>query len=116
MKLNDVINWDEDGVHEVGKGWIPLVKKMAVEIKDCLKDCSEEYRLGVIDEFRFTQIKEKFGTLRVYFYPYLEVLDDIIDKYEEESGKTCEICGKPGTLKSDGYWLMTRCEKHGPKD
>ena len=116
MKLDEVINLDDSGIYEFGKGWIPLVKEMAKEIKEYLKDYSEEYRLGVLDEFEFTQIKEKFGTLRAYFYPYFEELDDIVDKYEKISANTCEVCGKPGELKSDGYWLMTRCEEHSPKE
>jgi CRISPR/Cas system-associated protein Cas10 (large subunit of type III CRISPR-Cas system) len=110
MKLNDVINLDDSGFYEFGKGWIPLVRKMAIEIKDCL----EKNYPDAIEEFTFTQIKEKFGTLRAYFYPYFDELDNIIDKYEKISARTCEVCGKPGTLKSDGYWMMTRCEEHSP--
>ena len=114
MKIIELIDLiDNDEYHGVGDGWLPLLRKMAYEIKEYIE---LNYPDSVAEEFTFTQIKEKFGTLRVYFYPYFENLDDIIDKYEEESGKTCEVCGEPGTLKSDGYWLMTRCEKHSPKD
>ena len=35
MKLNDVINsTDRHVFHEIGDGWIPLVKEMAVKIKN----------------------------------------------------------------------------------
>jgi len=111
MSLNEVINSTErHAFHEIGDGWIPLVKEMAVQIKKCL----EKNYPNSVNEFEFTQIKEKFGTLRAYFYPYFEELDDIVDEYEEKSAHTCEVCGKSGELKSDGYWLMTRCEKHSP--
>jgi len=112
MKLDEVINsTDRNYFYEFGGGWISLVKEMAIEMKSWF----EENYPDLIDEFEFLQIKEKFGTLRAYFYPYFEGLDDIVDKYEKKSAQTCEICGNPGELKSDGYWLMTRCEEHSPK-
>ena len=113
MKIIELIDLiDNNEYHGVGDGWLPLLRDMAYEIKEYIElnypDMSED--------ITFTQIKEKFGELRVYFYPYFEELDDIIDKYVEISAHTCEVCGEPGEIKTDGYWMMARCDKHGPKD
>jgi hypothetical protein len=35
----------------------------------------------------------------------------VIDKYENLSYKTCEICGKEGVLRK-GSWLKTLCDEH----
>ena len=111
VELIDLIDCNE--YHSVGDGWLILLRKMAYEIKEYIE---LNYPDSVAEEFTFTQIKEKFGELRVYFYPYFEELDDIVDKYVKISARTCEVCGNPGKIRSDGYWLMARCDKHGPKD
>lgn len=113
MKLDEVINsTDRHDFGEIGEGWILLVKEMAIQMKAWF----EENYPNSVDEFEFTQIKEKFGTLRAYFYPYFEGLDDIVDKAEKKSACTCEVCGNPGEITNDGYWMMTRCEEHSPKN
>lgn len=85
---------------ETGDGWYDLIDKMMEEIS-ALK----------LENFYFTQIKEKFGTLRVYTNFYNEDVEAIIMKYENISAVTCEVCGKPGTI-NEGGWLKVRCEEH----
>jgi hypothetical protein len=36
---------------------------------------------------------------------------DIVDKYEELSETICEMCGKPGILRTDRPWISTLCDK-----
>lgn len=55
------------------------------------------------------QIKEKFGRLRFYCHNASDKLDDMIEAAEVESGKTCEMCGKPGVLMKSGGWFKTLC-------
>ena len=87
-------------------------------------------------EVRFTQIKEKFGTLRVYYdiYPkfnqdavldfeesgieaaynrYRGYVDGVISWAEYLSGRTCERDGSPGRLTRKGWWrtLCESCDK-----
>lgn len=96
---------------ECGAGWADIIAKMGHDMPR-----------GAMA----TQIKEKFGLLRVYF----DVLSDseqvenaIIERAgrasraaEEKSAKTCELCGsstadiKPGS--NPGPWLRTRCKEH----
>ncbi len=59
-----------------------------------------------------SQIKEKYGTLRFYWYGDLPDLGaEIIDAAEHLSGHICETCGAPGELGTDGGWWSTRCRE-----
>ena len=53
--------------------------------------------------YRIYQVKEKFGMLCFYMAPTrpekYPVIRDIIHKYEQQSLQTCELTGKPGSLK-----------------
>lgn len=60
-------------------------------------------------EFRFVQIKEKFGTLRVYANFSIDEIDELIREAEKESAKTCELCGAKGKIRHKGTWLKTLC-------
>jgi hypothetical protein len=63
-----------------------------------------------------SQIKEKYGTLRFYWFGDLPKLSDqIIDAAELVSGHVCEACGAPGLLRSDGGWWSTRCRDHSDR-
>jgi len=77
-----------------------------------------------------TQIKEKYGTLRFYYTTVCDptttpqtiskrantLITKVIDTMEEESGKTCEVTGKPGKTTARGQWLRTLCEEEAKKD
>ena len=84
-------------------GWTGLIRDMLDEIAG-----SE----NTDNHPEFTQIKEKFGALRVYGYNIDDEQQAIIDKYERLSAKTCEVCGKAGTMREKNGWLMVRCEEH----
>jgi hypothetical protein len=57
------------------------------------------------------QVKEKFGTLRIYMDNSSDEAYKIVSEAEKESEVTCEICGKPGTTNDHG-WLSTLCNDH----
>jgi hypothetical protein len=65
---------------------------------------------------RVDQIKEKYGTLRFYYTPpdggWCDELEDLVDAAEEESNRTCEMCGAPGTMRTKKFWLKTLCNEH----
>jgi uncharacterized protein with HEPN domain/predicted RNase H-like HicB family nuclease len=89
----------------IGDGWHALVDRLSAKL-------SADPNLCV------WQIKEKFGSLRVYFCdrdtpsdPRLgKVTDAALDKAIRESVRTCEICGKPGTLTRRRNWVSVRCK------
>lgn len=91
-----------DAKHMVGKGWERLV--------DVLYDALP---LGVF----VSDVKEKFGSLRFYFYVTLggaaeaSHFDKLVDSIETASLCICEMCGKSGELR-DLPWTKTLCERH----
>lgn len=58
-------------------------------------------------DFKFTQIKEKFGGLRCYTQGGDDFIDGVISFAEDMSYKTCEITGDKGSLCKKGYWYKT---------
>ena len=83
----------------------------------------------------FTQVKEKYGTMRIYWIgngienyeeiqkklndpeamevnikQYYDRVDNAIEYAEFLSSKVCEECGEPGKVYTNG-WHMTRCKK-----
>ena len=56
----------------------------------------------------FLQIKEKFGTLRVYVIGGDDRVHELIEFAELMSAVTCEACGAPGAVRG-GSWIKTRC-------
>lgn len=57
------------------------------------------------------QIKEKFGTLRVYFSDCNDIINEITGFAETMSETTCEECGNIGKARGGG-WIKTLCEEH----
>jgi len=82
----------------VGHGWYGLV--------DELFDLAEK------ENFQVTQVKEKYGSLRIYADFLNEEQDKILSDLERRSANMCEICGKAGEMISRGGWLKTRCKDH----
>lgn len=74
--------------------------QLCKEIKSALK--RSRYKN---DEFVITDIKEKFGELRIYEAGAPKEVDDIIHKYEYISSNTCIKCGRIATRHSKGYIL-----------
>jgi hypothetical protein len=93
----------------VGAGWADLVREglAAVAGYGCL-----------------VQVKEKYGTLRLYWdgEPGItrrkaDAIQHALDKLESKSGALCEQCGAPGRLiVSKGGWYRTACPEHTPEN
>jgi len=58
-----------------------------------------------------TQVKEKFGTLRFYYYGGDDYCRGVESMAESMSAVTCEECGNHGKLLTQG-WYRTLCEIH----
>ncbi|KAK0460519.1 uncharacterized protein EV420DRAFT_213706 [Desarmillaria tabescens] len=80
-----------------GRGWEGLIRQICEKLKET--------------DVIFTQIKEKYGELRIS----VENGDEEIWKYllemEEKAMKICEECGGPGNLADSDGWLFTMCEE-----
>ena len=118
----------------VGKGWYHLLdslfESLSADIteakrrlKYALEDSSGEDRnesIVLLEEKvekereklpSIIQIKEKFGTLRVYVTSPSYEHSILIDFAESMSKHICEVCGSPAKIRS-GYWIKTLCDKH----
>lgn len=62
------------------------------------------------EPFKFTQIKEKFGVLRIYYNGGNEYIRGLIGMAECWSYKTCETCGEKGQADKKG-WIKVLCDK-----
>lgn len=58
-----------------------------------------------------SQVKEKFGTLRFYYYGGDERVEGMERMAESMSSVMCETCGAPGKTRSGG-WIQTLCDEH----
>ena len=81
---------------DVDNGWYGILDKAFSAIQKHLIE-----NPGM--EFKLEQVKEKYGTLRIYCYGGDEYIDGVVTKAEKESEHTCEICGKKGKLCSTGF-------------
>ena len=79
--------------------------QMCKEIRAALLSHGWKY----LFKYRIMQIKEKFGELRWYDEFSTQDVQDIIDKYEDISRRTCLVCGKPATKMSTG-WISPYCD------
>lgn len=84
-----------------GEGWDDLLTRLHND----LTEIDPDYDLG--------QFKQKFGELRFYASCNNEHGESFfarISEAEAESRKTCENCGKPGTM-GGKYWIRVLCEE-----
>lgn len=88
---------------ECDAGWHPILEELFQKIDKLQKEQELEIKV--------TQVKEKFGGLRVYVDGATDDVYKLINEAEDKASKTCEVCGQPGTLQRDGWWAV-RCEEH----
>jgi hypothetical protein len=92
----------------VKDGWRDLVERACDRIRAAVQ--------ADRGTFKVIQIKEKFGSLRIYWDGTLSPqtaaqVEEAVDLAEARSCCTCEICGEPGRLYGGGWWT-TRCTQH----
>jgi hypothetical protein len=84
-----------------GDGWFKLIEELSAELYN------ESQRSGC--SCAICDVKEKYGTLRVYTDSSNDKIDKLIDKAEADSAKICEICGAPGRIRGS-VWFSTYCD------
>ena len=89
---------------ECNTGWLQLLTDLSFKLEKLILEQPKP------KDFFATQVKEKYGTLRFYMSIYSDEMEKLIEEAEDESAKTCEICGKPGELRYDG-WYRVQCDK-----
>ena len=89
-------------------GWHKLFYLLAKELRSHLE------RSGVLYTWYFTEIKEKYGSMRVYISSIPTSAEHLIDLYEYFSEQICCACGKPSTRETAG-WISYTCEQCLPE-
>ena len=89
---------------ECGDGWYSLIDELCFNIDRVLTG-NPKLRFCV------TQIKEKFGGLRFYYYGGDDEITKLVSNAEDKSFKICEDCGKKGKKVEVRGWLRTQCKK-----
>lgn len=83
---------------ECGEGWKPLYQPIL--------DYAMEHNIEV------HQIKEKFGSLRIYLDSYDDTVRAMIEDAEERSYNVCETCGKHIDKPiCENHWIYAECEE-----
>lgn len=133
---------------ECGDGWYNILDDLFGYLTDLMThdlyiDYNSEYKRKNPNAYLYraaspkiilTQVKEKYGTLRVYYYfelveittdieqnldkekldkelnRYYDKVDNAISFTEYRSSKTCEETGEPGKLYTKG-WYRTLCDE-----
>jgi hypothetical protein len=98
---------DENFYYECFDGWIPLLESLFYTIDKHLQH-QEQIRKPV--DFNITQIKEKFGCLRVYYGGGDDYIYGSIRMTENFSSKICERCGNKGEVRK-GSWIKVLCDE-----
>ena len=83
-------NYEYTERDDVPTGWLNIFDEFCEVFNIIYQKLSKEEK----ERFYFTDIKEKFGTLRIYTSCGTEEINNIISYYECLSGYTCIICGK----------------------
>jgi len=90
-----------DSLDHVGPGWHPILEQLHLDI------------IAVDPDYTTSQVKEKFGGLRVYLascrHPDVNAL---IRAAEVRAQETCEDCGAPGRIRNRAgrIWLQCLCD------
>jgi hypothetical protein len=87
-----------------GPGWFPLLARLGADLDD------------IAPSWSLSQAKNKFGELRFYAEPgsddpvVRQRFADRIRLAEADAARTCEECGRPGSLgRTPSGWLATLC-------
>lgn len=85
-------------------GWYSLIEGSLYLIS--------QYAESGVTDVTITQVKEKFGQLRIYLRGGNECIAFITAITELVSGCICERCGGPGEIVNAEGWLVARCNTH----
>lgn len=110
---SDRFDYSSTLLDEIPTGWkINFGDQMCNDIQDVLD------KRGCANQFHIIQIKEKFGSLRIYVDPLpgdcLKEIREVITQYEIKSAETCCECGKPAEYMSTG-WICPYCKECATK-
>lgn len=105
-----------------GEGWLDILDKACSLIKWHIDN---KNRQGTSIDFNWTQIKEKFGSMRAYYAGGDDFIHGVVSMLELTSSIICEYSGNKGKLRKqrvgdDGEpvpaWMKTLSDIEAKKD
>ena len=117
---------------ECPPGWYDVVKDVCDKIETINNTVGKQFKF----EIQATQVKEKFGTLRIYLAAYSldienmsdedhnimytleEICEDVVARAECQTENICKICGKPiyeGNRVVSKGWIGFYCKECADK-
>jgi hypothetical protein len=80
---------------ECGDGWFLLIDSLCHSIQEHINNHNKYIQEGekAVPQMVFTQVKEKFGALRIYYEGGDAYCQGLLDMAEGMSYRTCENCG-----------------------
>ena len=104
---------------ECGDGWYNILNQLMSQIQhhiDWKQDRKERFNQGDgCIQVTLDQVKEKFGTLRIYYSGGDEYIRGLVSMAQAMSGSTCEVCGNAGKFRGKS-WFYTACDEHAKDD
>lgn len=92
---------------EHGDGWLAIVEVLCKLIQHNVDQ--QKKKDSSYPQIEILQVKEKFGAMRFYTTGGDDYTAGLIAMAEYMSGRTCESCGNPGTMRGKG-WMRVRCD------
>jgi hypothetical protein len=89
---------------EIPIGWR---KRFGKELCDDIKNYISKHN---IKNYHIRQMKEKWNCLEIYDNSDNEFYNEIHQKYQDLSEKTCVYCGKPATWVTTNGWYESVCD------
>lgn len=95
-----------NGIGDLPKGWERLFLLFCKYLK------KELVSYNYLEEFKFSQIKEKYGSMRLYNngYPKESKISELEYIFEHLSTYVCEDCGNIAKYTTPG-WITQLCQK-----
>ena len=88
-------------------GWFPLVCRLCERLEPLVR----EFERQTGEKFEVLEVKQKHASLRFYPNHRPHAIWSCIEAAQEESLRTCELCGRRGQPRSGG-WIQTLCDEH----
>ena len=95
---------------EHSDGWHSIIRALCMIISRHLGRTKQPA------DFKFLQVKEKFGALRIHAQGVDDFISGAIRMSEEMSVRTCEVTGHPGEMCRKGGWYRTLSRTQAEKD
>ena len=96
---------------ECSEFWFPIIDRLCAKIQAYVDDKYSKLLHDAV-QIEATQVKEKFGSLRFYYEPYDQQVEEFILEAEIETEKTCCRCGTMENVKmTKSGWVQPLCPK-----